>query len=160
MNGIEKYFIHVRINVIGSPLELPGMYLFLSFIAEMLITLLSIVGVRLIELLLFAFCLVLETFPSIGSVRVKHRGVLLTLKGTVIRSGAIKMYEGERWYICRKCKHKWVEFTYVSNFIRLWMYLHATPCWFEFSPCYDSVQPSLGSQLYDPPFPPLLSRLY
>lgn len=63
-------------------------------------------GVRLIELLVVVFCLVLETFPSIGSVRVKHHGVLLTLKGTVIRSGAIKMYEGERWYICRKCKHK------------------------------------------------------
>nr|GLL23828.1 probable DNA helicase MCM9 [Ipomoea trifida] len=26
-----------------------------------------------------------ETFPSIGRVRVKHRGILLTLKGTVIR---------------------------------------------------------------------------
>ncbi|XP_008455169.2 probable DNA helicase MCM9 isoform X3 [Cucumis melo] len=70
MNGVKKDFIHVRINVTGSPLEFP------------------------------------ETFPSIGSVRVKHHGVLLTLKGTVIRSGTIKMYEGERWYICRKCKHK------------------------------------------------------
>ncbi|GMY39087.1 probable DNA helicase MCM9 isoform X3 [Fagus crenata] len=69
---IEKKFIHVRINVSGSPLECP------------------------------------ETFPRIGSVRVKHRGILLTLKGTVIRSGAIKMYEGERWYICQKCKHKFL----------------------------------------------------
>ncbi|KAJ6761560.1 DNA HELICASE MCM9 [Salix koriyanagi] len=67
--GVEKKFIHVRINVCGSPLECP------------------------------------ETFPSIGRVRVKHRGILLTLKGTVIRSGAIKMYEGERMYQCRKCKH-------------------------------------------------------
>ncbi|XP_068637055.1 probable DNA helicase MCM9 isoform X2 [Aristolochia californica] len=46
-----------------------------------------------------------ETFPSIGSVRVKHRGILLTLKGTVIRSGGIKMIEGEREYECKKCKH-------------------------------------------------------
>ncbi|KAJ0010430.1 hypothetical protein Pint_33384 [Pistacia integerrima] len=46
-----------------------------------------------------------ETFPSIGRVRVKHYGILLTLKGTVIRSGATKMYEGERIYMCRKCKH-------------------------------------------------------
>ncbi|KAK3185091.1 hypothetical protein Dsin_032377 [Dipteronia sinensis] len=46
-----------------------------------------------------------ETFPSIGHVRVKHHGILLTLKGTVIRSGATKMYEGERTYMCRKCKH-------------------------------------------------------
>lgn len=47
-----------------------------------------------------------ETFPSIGRVRVKHRGILLTVKGTVIRSGAIKMMEGERVYECRKCKHR------------------------------------------------------
>ncbi|KAK9943255.1 hypothetical protein M0R45_008869 [Rubus argutus] len=49
-----------------------------------------------------------ETFPSIGRVRVKHRGILLTLKGTVIRSGAIKMYEGERKYMCQKCKHEFL----------------------------------------------------
>ncbi|WOL08732.1 hypothetical protein Cni_G17485 [Canna indica] len=39
-----------------------------------------------------------ETFPSIGRVRVKHRGILLTLKGTVIRSGAPKMIEWEQTY--------------------------------------------------------------
>ncbi|CAH2052000.1 unnamed protein product [Thlaspi arvense] len=68
--GIEKRFIHVRINTSGSPLERSS-----------------------------------ETFPSIGRVRVKHRGILMMLKGTVIRSGAVKMYEGERMYRCRKCKH-------------------------------------------------------
>ncbi|PIN10218.1 DNA replication licensing factor, MCM2 component [Handroanthus impetiginosus] len=47
-----------------------------------------------------------ETFPSIGRVRVKHRGILLTLKGTVIRSGAVKMIEGEKIYECRVCKHR------------------------------------------------------
>ncbi|XP_049352308.1 probable DNA helicase MCM9 isoform X1 [Solanum verrucosum] len=47
-----------------------------------------------------------ETFPSIGRVRVKHRGILLTIKGTVIRSGAVKMIEGERIYECRRCKHR------------------------------------------------------
>ncbi|KAI7732125.1 hypothetical protein M8C21_025484, partial [Ambrosia artemisiifolia] len=47
-----------------------------------------------------------EFCPSIGRVRVKHRGILLTLKGTVIRSGAVKMIEGEREYECRKCKHR------------------------------------------------------
>ncbi|CAN4107941.1 unnamed protein product [Withania somnifera] len=47
-----------------------------------------------------------ETFPSIGRVRVKHRGILLTIKGTVIRSGAVKMIEGERVYECRRCKHR------------------------------------------------------
>ncbi|VFQ78231.1 unnamed protein product [Cuscuta campestris] len=47
-----------------------------------------------------------ETFPSIGRVRVKHRGILLTLKGTVIRSGPVKMIEGEKLYECRRCKHR------------------------------------------------------
>ncbi|KAH6789951.1 minichromosome maintenance 9 [Perilla frutescens var. frutescens] len=69
-NASVKAYIHVRINVSGSPLECP------------------------------------ETFPSIGRVRVKHRGILLTLKGTVIRSGAIKMTEGEKIFECRLCKHR------------------------------------------------------
>ncbi|KAK2393238.1 DNA replication licensing factor MCM2 [Trifolium repens] len=68
-NVVEKKYIHVRINISGSPLECP------------------------------------ETFPSIGRVRVQHRGILLTLKGIVIRSGAIKMHEGERKYMCHKCKN-------------------------------------------------------
>ncbi|KAK3414127.1 hypothetical protein EUGRSUZ_I02634 [Eucalyptus grandis] len=67
---VEKNFIHIRINISGSPLECP------------------------------------ETFPTIGHVRVKHRGILLTLKGTVIRSGAVKMYEGSRWYKCRRCNYR------------------------------------------------------
>ncbi|RYQ82650.1 hypothetical protein Ahy_B10g101229 isoform B [Arachis hypogaea] len=67
-NVVEKNFIHVRINISGSPLECS------------------------------------ETFPTIGRVRVQHRGILLTVKGTVIRSGAIKMHEGERKYMCNQCK--------------------------------------------------------
>ncbi|KAJ1396514.1 P-loop containing nucleoside triphosphate hydrolase [Sesbania bispinosa] len=77
-NGIEKKFIHVRINVSGSPLECP------------------------------------ETFPSIGRVRVQHRGILLTLKGIVIRSGAIKMHEGERKYMCQKCKNSFTVYPEVE----------------------------------------------
>ncbi|XP_011087918.1 probable DNA helicase MCM9 isoform X1 [Sesamum indicum] len=69
-NASVKAYVHVRINVCGSPLECP------------------------------------ETFPSIGRVRVKHRGILLTLKGTVIRSGAVKMIEGQKIYECRVCKHR------------------------------------------------------
>ncbi|KAL3620957.1 DNA helicase mcm9 [Castilleja foliolosa] len=69
-NASVKDYVHVRINICGSPLECP------------------------------------ETFPSIGRVRVKHRGILLTLKGTVIRSGAVKMIEGEKIYECRVCKHR------------------------------------------------------
>ncbi|KAK7302544.1 hypothetical protein RJT34_13436 [Clitoria ternatea] len=77
-NGVEKKFIHVRINISGSPLECP------------------------------------ETFPSIGRVRVQHRGILLTLKGIVIRSGAIKMHEGERKYMCNKCKNSFTVYPEVE----------------------------------------------
>ncbi|CAN6480057.1 unnamed protein product [Victoria cruziana] len=66
---VLKEFLHIRVDVGGSPLECP------------------------------------ETFPRIGRLRVKHRGVLLTLKGTVVRSGPIKMIEGEREYECSRCKH-------------------------------------------------------
>ncbi|EFJ34511.1 hypothetical protein SELMODRAFT_1994, partial [Selaginella moellendorffii] len=37
--------------------------------------------------------------------RVKHLGKLVTLKGTIIRSGGVKILEGEREYECTKCKH-------------------------------------------------------
>ncbi|XP_047315145.1 probable DNA helicase MCM9 isoform X3 [Impatiens glandulifera] len=47
-----------------------------------------------------------ETCPTIGRIRAKHRGILLTVKGTVVRSGAVKMIEGEREFICKKCKHR------------------------------------------------------
>ncbi|KXG19610.1 probable DNA helicase MCM9 isoform X2 [Sorghum bicolor] len=46
-----------------------------------------------------------EVSPSIGKVRVKHMRKLIALKGTVIRSGGVKMIEYERCYMCRKCKH-------------------------------------------------------
>ncbi|KAF7803755.1 putative DNA helicase MCM9 isoform X1 [Senna tora] len=49
-----------------------------------------------------------------GRVRVKHRGILLTLKGTVIRSGAIKMHEGEREYKCLKCKKSFLVYPEVE----------------------------------------------
>ncbi|XP_020699790.2 probable DNA helicase MCM9 isoform X2 [Dendrobium catenatum] len=83
--GSPKKFVHVRINVTGSPLECP------------------------------------ETFPNIGRLRVKHRGILLTVKGTVIRSGAVKMIEGERVYACRKCRHRFKVYPEleIGNAIRL-----------------------------------------
>ncbi|CAJ1963447.1 unnamed protein product [Sphenostylis stenocarpa] len=73
--GFEKKFIHVRINTIGSALEFPG-------------------------LILLSTCLFqypLRIFSSNDDSF--HHGILLTLKGIVIRSGAIKMHEGERKYI-------------------------------------------------------------
>lgn len=54
------------------------------------------------------FCTFAEVSPSIGKVRVKHMKKLIALKGTVIRSGGVKMIEFERCYMCRKCKHRFV----------------------------------------------------
>lgn len=47
-----------------------------------------------------------ETQPNISKIRVKDIGRLITVKGTVIRSGAVKLLEGERIYECNKCKHR------------------------------------------------------
>ncbi|WVZ81945.1 hypothetical protein U9M48_029268 [Paspalum notatum var. saurae] len=51
-----------------------------------------------------------EASPSIGKVRVNHMRKLITLKGTVIRSGGVKMIEYERECMCRKCKHRFPVF--------------------------------------------------
>ena len=47
-----------------------------------------------------------ETHPNIGSLRVEDEGKLMTLRGTIIRTGAVLMLEGVRQYQCRKCKHR------------------------------------------------------
>lgn len=103
--GVEKKFIHVRINIGGSPLECPGLFLFMCSACLFLSFEFAFVVFVLNDFLMIEFKIFLETFPSIGRVRVKHHGILLTLKGTVIRSGSTKMYEGERTYMCKKCKH-------------------------------------------------------
>ncbi|RZC59695.1 hypothetical protein C5167_007000 [Papaver somniferum] len=62
-----------------------------------------------------------EACPSIGKIRVKHRGRLLTLKGPVTKTGSIKMIEGERYYECRKCKFRFavIPESETGNCIRL-----------------------------------------
>ncbi|KAM7470618.1 hypothetical protein LguiA_008801 [Lonicera macranthoides] len=82
-NGTLKEFVHVRISPLGFP----------AYIYKLVIC-------------IRGNWMWAENCPNIGKVRVKHRGVLLTLKGTVIRSGAIKMIEGEKEYECRKCKNR------------------------------------------------------
>uniref|UniRef100_K3Y177 Probable DNA helicase MCM9 n=1 Tax=Setaria italica TaxID=4555 RepID=K3Y177_SETIT len=49
-----------------------------------------------------------EASPSIGKVRANHMKKLITLKGTVIRSGGVKMIERERYYMCKKCQHRFL----------------------------------------------------
>lgn len=112
-NASVKDYVHVRVNVSGSPLECPGWFIFFFpsfFVVLTFFFLILFTSSHFFPLILGC----LETFPSVGRVRVKHRGILLTLKGTVIRSGSIKMIEGEKIYECRTCKHR-----YISYFIVL-----------------------------------------
>ncbi|RXI00382.1 hypothetical protein DVH24_037930 [Malus domestica] len=133
--GIKKEFIHVRIDISGSPLECPGLFLFkITIIIFSHFFQLVIRSFVIKRWLMSIFgCVKVETFPSIGRVRVKHRGILLTLKGTVIRSGAIKMYEGERKYMCQKCKHEYLVYPELEsrNSIKLPSYCpsqRSNPC--------------------------------
>ncbi|GBG90268.1 hypothetical protein CBR_g50446 [Chara braunii] len=50
----------------------------------------------------------LEVFPRISRIRCKDLARLITVKGTVIRTGTIKVLEAEREYECAKCQHKFL----------------------------------------------------
>lgn len=43
---------------------------------------------------------------SISRIRCHDIGRVLAVRGTIIRTGAVKMLEGEREYECTKCKHR------------------------------------------------------
>ncbi|GAQ89831.1 hypothetical protein (MCM9-like) [Klebsormidium nitens] len=45
-----------------------------------------------------------EMKPSISRIRCEDIGRILAVRGTIIRTGAVKMLEGEREYECAKCK--------------------------------------------------------
>lgn len=98
--------------------------------------------------------MVIDTFPSIGRVRVKHRGILLMLKGTVIRSGAVKMYEGERMYQCRKCKHMYVFYYLCEILCSVLLCLNETElvCYVARFPLFPELE-SINS-IVKPPFCP------
>ncbi len=44
--------------------------------------------------------------PTIGSIRSIHCGRFLSVAGTVIRTGLVKMLESQQLFECTKCKHK------------------------------------------------------
>ncbi|GJP65451.1 hypothetical protein CLOP_g22324 [Closterium sp. NIES-67] len=45
-----------------------------------------------------------EASPGIGALRVRHEGQLLTVTGTVVRTGTVQMLEGLRAFTCTTCK--------------------------------------------------------
>jgi DNA helicase MCM9 len=58
--------------------------------------------------------------PTVSSIRADDINRLISVSGTIIRTGAIKMLQSRREYTCAKCKHRFfcmadVEQRYVMN---------------------------------------------
>jgi len=54
--------------------------------------------------------------PNVSSVRSSDVGVVIQVRGTVIRTGQIKMLEAEREYACEKCGHKFKVFADMDQY--------------------------------------------
>jgi DNA helicase MCM9 len=50
--------------------------------------------------------------PGIGGIRIYHTGRLITLAGTVVKTGPIQTMEAVRHYECTKCRHRWALLLY------------------------------------------------
>lgn len=46
--------------------------------------------------------------PSISSIGSAHLGKLVTISGTVLKAGPVKMFEAQKVFMCNKCKHRQV----------------------------------------------------
>lgn len=44
--------------------------------------------------------------PAICNLGSFHLGKLVTVRGTVVKAGPVKMFEAQKVYICNKCKHR------------------------------------------------------
>lgn len=44
--------------------------------------------------------------PAICNLGSFHLGKLVTLRGTVVKAGPVKMFEAQKVYMCNKCKHR------------------------------------------------------
>jgi DNA helicase MCM9 len=53
--------------------------------------------------------------PNISSIRSTDVGRYLSIAGTVIRTGVVKMLESEREYECQKCKHRFRVMSELEN---------------------------------------------
>lgn len=46
--------------------------------------------------------------PSVGDISSAHIDKLITVRGTVVRTGAVKLLEARRLYECTRCRHRFV----------------------------------------------------
>eukprot|EP00775_Hariotina_reticulata_P011290 gene11290-11440_t len=44
--------------------------------------------------------------PAISSIGSGHLGRLVTIRGTVVKAGPVKMFEAQKLFMCNKCKYK------------------------------------------------------
>jgi DNA replicative helicase MCM subunit Mcm2 (Cdc46/Mcm family) len=44
--------------------------------------------------------------PAICNLGSFHLGKLVTVRGTVVKAGPVKMFEAQKVHICNKCKHR------------------------------------------------------
>jgi DNA helicase MCM9 len=49
-----------------------------------------------------------QVSPTIGDVSAAHIDKLLTIRGTIVRAGTVKLLEARRLYECTRCKHRFV----------------------------------------------------
>eukprot|EP00878_Enallax_costatus_P023223 GHUV01024690.1.p1 GENE.GHUV01024690.1~~GHUV01024690.1.p1 ORF type:complete len:488 (+),score=128.46 GHUV01024690.1:127-1590(+) len=46
--------------------------------------------------------------PNICNIGSGHLGKLITIRGTVVKAGPVKMFEAQKVFFCNKCKHKFL----------------------------------------------------
>lgn len=46
--------------------------------------------------------------PAICNLGSFHLGKLVTIRGTVVKAGPVKMFEAQKVHMCNKCKHRCV----------------------------------------------------
>eukprot|EP00879_Flechtneria_rotunda_P024600 GHRR01026096.1.p1 GENE.GHRR01026096.1~~GHRR01026096.1.p1 ORF type:complete len:579 (+),score=182.66 GHRR01026096.1:450-2186(+) len=46
--------------------------------------------------------------PTISNIGSRHLGKLVTIRGTVVKAGPVKMLEAQKMFICNKCKHRFM----------------------------------------------------
>ena len=49
-----------------------------------------------------------QVSPAIGDISAAHIDKLLTIRGTIVRAGTVKLLEARRLYECTRCKHRFV----------------------------------------------------
>lgn len=49
--------------------------------------------------------------PAICNLGSFHLGKLITVRGTVVKAGPVKMFEAQKVYMCNKCKRRCAQHT-------------------------------------------------